>query len=372
MDREAPAGVVGPVPLSDALSRYWVVAVVGVPDWCTFGRVNPVTRREAARLSCWRAKAMAGLLLGAQVAIAQTGPVVGWGFNGAGAASPPLGDFIQVTGGTYHSVGIRADGTAVTWGDMLQQPPSGTFLYVEACDDIQQFDVGIRSDGTLVSWGAPVTGALNLPAGVFGRIAIGGHHGIGLRTDGSLVGWGGDTFGQATPPPGRFLEVAASQNFSFGIREDHSLSAWGLNESGVLTVPSGSFTSVCAGSHFGLALRTDGTLAAWGSNQFGALNVPPGIFTRIAAGGSTGYAMRPDGTLAGWGYNQSGQANVPAGAFGAIGVGETHAMAIVPTPSSASLVALSSVVACGRRRRFCRFTSAESQYPHSKAPAAPR
>lgn len=51
---------------------------------------------------------------------AQTGPIVGWGYNTFGQANPPVESqeyvYLAVAAGFEHSVAIRANGTVVAWG----------------------------------------------------------------------------------------------------------------------------------------------------------------------------------------------------------------------------------------------------------------
>ncbi|MEC7483942.1 MAG: RCC1 domain-containing protein, partial [Candidatus Thermoplasmatota archaeon] len=44
------------------------------------------------------------------------GKIVCWGNNSSGQCDAPLGQFIDLAGGSKHSVGLREDGTVVCWG----------------------------------------------------------------------------------------------------------------------------------------------------------------------------------------------------------------------------------------------------------------
>ena len=60
--------------------------------------------------------------------------------------------FIQIECSDTHSVGIREDGTVVTWGNTIAgnyYSPSGKFTKI-ACGDY--YSVGIREDGMIISW----------------------------------------------------------------------------------------------------------------------------------------------------------------------------------------------------------------------------
>lgn len=45
-----------------------------------------------------------------------------WGQNNFGQASPPAGQFVQVSAGRHHSCGVRTDGTPVCWGAIAPVP----------------------------------------------------------------------------------------------------------------------------------------------------------------------------------------------------------------------------------------------------------
>ncbi len=116
-------------------------------------------------------------LTGAADAVASTGPVVGWGDNTYGKATPPdtvngiSGTATDIAVGSWHSCASQAGtGNVVCWGD----------------DD----------DGQ-----ATPPAAVNGVSGTAADIAAGGWHSCAIQAGtGDVVCWGWDISGQATPP----------------------------------------------------------------------------------------------------------------------------------------------------------------------------
>jgi len=63
--------------------------------------------------------------------------------------------------------------------------------------------LGVRADGTVVAWGDNTYGQSTVPAaaqsGVI-AVAAGDNHNLALKADGSVVAWGDNSEGQRTPP----------------------------------------------------------------------------------------------------------------------------------------------------------------------------
>ena len=104
----------------------------------------------------------------------------------------PSEKFTEIACGENHSIGIKEDGTVVTWGNnnggQYNNSPSGKIVQI-ACGAYHS--VGIREDGTLVTWGDNDWGQYNnSPEGKFIKIACGCYHSVGIREDGTVVTWG--------------------------------------------------------------------------------------------------------------------------------------------------------------------------------------
>jgi uncharacterized repeat protein (TIGR01451 family) len=205
--------------------------------------------------------------------------VIGDGTSSAHHLTPAqvtgLSDAVQLAGGGYHTLALKADGTVWAWG---------------------RNGYGQLGDGTRTDRSTPVQ-----VSGLSGVVAIaaGRFHSLALTSDGSVWAWGYGRDGQ--------LGRATQQDSWLAVQ--------------VLGVATA--VSVNAGSDHSLALRSDGTVWAWGRNQFGQLGngserlgqssltagQVPGLtgVVSIAAGGYHNHVIRADGSLWGWGYNGARQ-----------------------------------------------------------------
>jgi len=135
---------------------------------------------------------------------------------------------VAVSGGTRHSLALRADGSVVGWGDNAygQATPPAGLSGVVAISAGQDFSVALKSDGTVVAWGSNYRGQLNVPGpGVkVTAIAAGSEHVAALAAVGQpthVVVTAGD--GQTTPISTTFsngLTVAVSDANNFGVPND--------------------------------------------------------------------------------------------------------------------------------------------------------
>ena len=95
-------------------------------------------------------------------------------------------EFVAIAAGSSHSLGLKADGSIVAWGD----------------NEYGQCDVPSPNSG-------------------FVAIAAGSSHSLGLKADGSIVAWGRNEFGQCNVPQPNagFREIAASSSHSVAIKD---------------------------------------------------------------------------------------------------------------------------------------------------------
>ena len=243
------------------------------------------------------------------------GTSVCWGDNSHDQASPPAGEtFTAISSGYRHTCGLRSDGTAICWGDDSHgqaSPPAGeTFAAISSGT---WHTCALRTDGRAICWGSSRS-----PAETFATISSGAYHTCGLRMDDSVVCWGDNSHGQASPPAGETFAAISSGTFhTCGLGSDGSVACWGSNRHGQAMPSTGeTFAAISSGSEYTCALRTDGLVACWGRNDDGpGQATPPSgeTFAAISSGGLHACGLRASGSVACWGQNARGQATAPAG-----------------------------------------------------------
>jgi alpha-tubulin suppressor-like RCC1 family protein len=84
------------------------------------------------------------------------------------------------------------------WGLTTGMTPEGKFQSVSAGIE---HTCGVRADGTALCWGNTKDGRSDAPDGKFLAVSAGGGHSCGLREDHSVTCWGANDKGQSEPPP---------------------------------------------------------------------------------------------------------------------------------------------------------------------------
>jgi alpha-tubulin suppressor-like RCC1 family protein len=288
-------------------------------------------------------------------------------------------DFIAVSAGHSHSLGVRSDGTLWVWGsngygqlglgdtdDRLTPTQVGSDTNWVAVSAGYYHSLGLRSDGSLWAWGYNSCGQLGLGVGDttdrhvptqagsdtnWVSVSAGYYHSLGLRSDGSLWAWGrnravdkypgkggqlglGDLIDRHVPTrvgsDTDWVAVSGGISHSLGVRSDHTLWAWGWNPHSELGLgnigqegkktptPVGDGTNwaaVSAGLYRSFGVCSDGTLWAWGMNVYGELGVGDsadkdvptrvGIATNwvaVSGGGVNRFlGLHSDGSIWAWG-----------------------------------------------------------------------
>jgi alpha-tubulin suppressor-like RCC1 family protein len=307
------------------------------------------------------------------------------GDNSTAARSSPvsvLGGFsdwtqLSASAGSTHSLGLRADGTAYAWGAntsgqlgdgtttsrLAPGLVAGNFRDWSQLSAGSSHSIGLRANGTAWAWGANSNGNLgdgtaiskSSPVSVVGgfanwtQLSAGGSHSLGLRSNGTAWAWGSNTVGQlgddsitvrSSPVSvvGGFsdwTQLSAGDSHSLGLRANGIAYAWGFNGSGQLGDDSitsrlspvsvvGGFTDwsqLNGGKEHSVGLRANGTAWAWGLNTFGRLgdasltsrrspvSVVGGFsdWAQLSAGGYHSLGIRANGTAWSWGLNTSGR-----------------------------------------------------------------
>lgn len=279
--------------------------------------------------------------------VVQPGAVVAWGDNAEGQCDVPAPneDFVAVSGGSYHNVGLNTEGAVVAWGrndsgECEVPRPNANFIAVAAG---YGFSLGLKSDGRIVAWGDGSHGKCYVPSPNrdFVAIAAGNEHSLGLRSDGTIVAWGLNALGQLNTPliNAEYVRIFAGSYHNAGLKSDGTIVAWGLNNFGqcIVPMPNSNFVAVAGGTDHCLALNNDGTIVAWGFNGFGQCDVPApnSDFKSMAGGCRHSLGLKYDGTIVGWGSNSSGQLDVPAPNedFFAISGGVWHSIGVRGNPT---------------------------------------
>ena len=249
-----------------------------------------------------------------------------WGQNNYGQAEPPEGRFAEVASGSIHSCGLRADKTIMCWGSKNSdqtEAPVGTFDALSAGGN---HSCALQAKGTpgggIVCWGDSASGQLDAPDGQFIALSAGATHNCGLRVDNTVTCWGSNEYGQIDPPGGAFTAVAAGYWHSCGLRANGSIACWGVAnpslDDGQTIVPPGKFEAVSTGGRHSCGLRTNGSITCWGSNYGGQTEAPAGQFEAVSAGGEHSCGLRADAVVVCWGNVPARRASAPISEFGSV------------------------------------------------------
>jgi hypothetical protein len=272
------------------------------------------------------------------------GLIVSWGDNSGGQTNAPssIADAVAITGGDYHSLALRQNGTLVAWGyngDGQTVVSTDTLRFVSIAAGASH-NLAIRENGSVVAWGRNDAGQTNIPSTATNVLAVaaGDSHSLALLGSRTVVAWGDNSYGQTSVPQGLtgVAAVAAGRLDCLALRTNGTVVGWGYNAFGQVMPPSGlsNVIAIAAGYLHSAALRSNGTVAVWGDNSFGQTNVPASVsnVVAIAAGDFDTLALRADGKVIGWGDDYYQEIDMPpmlANAF-SIAAGNYHGLALTP------------------------------------------
>jgi alpha-tubulin suppressor-like RCC1 family protein len=209
-----------------------------------------------------------------------------------GSNDPPFADWEQVSAGRRHSIGLRSNGTIWSWGgnykgqlgdNTVGSDKSSPVIVAGDFDDWCQVSAGachslaVRTNGTAWSWGWNRCG----------QLGNGLVYSSGYNYELCCFFTEGDASSPVSVVGGftDWCQVSAGYNHSLGLRSNGSLWSWGSNNLGQLgngnaTTSSspvsvvGGFTDWCrvsTGNNHNLGLRSNGSLWSWGNNNLGQL-----------------------------------------------------------------------------------------------------
>ncbi len=250
------------------------------------------------------------------VGLKKDGTVVAVGNNSHGQLNVSSWTRIRaIAAGTYHTVGLKTDGTVVATGyNGYGQLGVSAWTNIKAIAAGTYHTVGLKEDGTVVAVGNNSYGQLNTSAWTnIKAIAAGAYHTVGLKEDGTVVASGQNGYGQLDVTSWSSIKAIASGAYhTIGLKEDGTIAAIGYNSNGQLNVSAWTdIKSIAAGTYHTVGLKNDGTVAATGNNSYNQLNVSSWINIKaIAAGTYHTVGLKNDGTVVAIGYNGYGQLNV--------------------------------------------------------------
>ena len=196
------------------------------------------------------------------------------GNDDKGEASPPAGEFLDVSAGGYqHSCGVRADGSLACWGysdiGALDVPSGHGFVDVAAG---YYFACALDAQGGVECWEQ----RLRSDSGAHGRRVFGDRCRL---------------LGHVRHPPRWLTQVLgthrrqhATRQVQADFRPASSTAARcaattspcaGRRTDGRTTVPDGTYLAVSAGGGHSCGLRSDNSVVCWGLNYYGQSNAPP-------------------------------------------------------------------------------------------------
>jgi len=253
-----------------------------------------------------------GTLLAALLASAaraqEEGRLIGWGSQIIPDASE-LEGLVQVTGGPYHSLGLRQDGSLVQWERRFGALPEPNTGFIDIACGLNH-SIALRQDGSVACWGSNSNQQCEVPAPNVDFVAIAALActntsepwgcSIGVKADGRVVTWG---HSMPTPQPNfSFIDVAANPTGCAGLKADGTVVTWGIEIMPVFA-PGSFYTDVAAGVNHFLALTDGGTNVACGDNAAGQCTIPEpnADFVAIAAGNLFSMGLKENGQLVCWG-----------------------------------------------------------------------
>lgn len=141
-------------------------------------------------------------------------------------------DIVAVSGGTFHIVGLKSDGTVVAGeaeGDIPYNHEFGQCNVSDWTDIVavsagECHTVGLKSDGTVVAVGSNSEGACDVSDWTdIVAISAGAYHTVGLKSDGTVVAAGMDQGECNVSAWADIAAISAGKGQTIGIKSDGSV-----------------------------------------------------------------------------------------------------------------------------------------------------
>lgn len=230
-------------------------------------------------------------------------------------------------GGTYRSVAlgknfctaVRADGTLALWDawgrQTLASPPAGNFTQVSATNEMA---CAVGTDGTIACWGGDNHGAVLPRRRPFVDASVGAGGTCAIRPDRTLDCWSSDTRGGYTRPPwGEFRKVVVGNQTGCALATDGTVHCFGMEGDPPSTLP-GTYIDIAAEGGSGQAgdericvITSEHELSCWGARP--SVTLPAGSYAKVYVAGDGVCALDTD-----FHAHCAGGPAAPAGQFAAL------------------------------------------------------
>ena len=213
-------------------------------------------------------------------------------------------DVATIAANTYHTVGLKEDGTVVAVGYSGFGELSVSWTNIKAIAAGVYHTVGLKEDGTVVAVGNNTYHEMNFTTEWknIKAIAAGTYHTVGLKEDGMVVAVGTNTYHQMdfTTEWKNIKAIAAGVYHTVGLKEDGTVVAVGYPNYHEMdfTTEWTNIKAIAAGTYHTVGLKEDGTVVAVGTNTYHQMDVSSWTNIKaIAAGKYHTVGLKEDGTV---------------------------------------------------------------------------
>ncbi len=224
-------------------------------------------------------------------------------------------NIISVSANNFHTVGLKAGGIVVAIGDNLfEQCDVSDWKNIVGISAGGYYTVGLKEDRTVVAVGDNEYGQCNiLDWKNIITVSAGGFHTVGLKADGTIIAVGYNEYGQCDVSNWKdCISISGGWYHTVGLKGNGTVIAVGENKDKQCDVSNWkNIIAISAGSCHTVGLKEDGTVVAAGSNGNGQCNVSDWKdIVAVSAGSYYTIGLKKDGTVVAVGSNSKGQCNV--------------------------------------------------------------